>query len=230
MKLFLSIGCGAGIGYATAERFAQEGYRIILTARNAERTNVLVERLITSGFEAEFRQLDASDCSSVLDLITAVEAERGAIAVLHYNAANLREASLFDQPAETFNSDLAVNIGGALAAAQAVATKMRDRGAGTLLFTGGFFGITPSADLLSLSIGKAGIRALVLALFEPLKKVGIHAATVTIATAVAADSQEARDVADAFLALHRQPKDSWLAEVAYPSDHVLPPFIPLIMP
>ena len=53
-----------------------------------------------------------------------------------------------------------VNIGGALVAAQAVAPKMSERGLGTILLTGGGFALQPLPDYLSLSIGKAGIRAL----------------------------------------------------------------------
>lgn len=40
----------------------------------------------------------------------------GAIDGLHYNAAALRQAGIHTQPAETFNQDLALNVGGALAA------------------------------------------------------------------------------------------------------------------
>jgi NAD(P)-dependent dehydrogenase (short-subunit alcohol dehydrogenase family) len=37
MKTFLNIGSGPGIGLATAERFAAEGYRAILTSRSREK-------------------------------------------------------------------------------------------------------------------------------------------------------------------------------------------------
>jgi len=39
MKTFLSIGTGPGMGLATAERFAGEGFRVILSARNETRTD-----------------------------------------------------------------------------------------------------------------------------------------------------------------------------------------------
>jgi hypothetical protein len=37
---------------------------------------------------------------------------------------------------------------------------MTERGSGTILFTGGGFALEPHPEYLSLSIGKAGIRAL----------------------------------------------------------------------
>ncbi|EMM1151667.1 SDR family NAD(P)-dependent oxidoreductase [Citrobacter freundii] len=45
MKVFLSIGTGPGIGFATAERFARAGFRIILSARSEEKTQALARRL-----------------------------------------------------------------------------------------------------------------------------------------------------------------------------------------
>jgi short-subunit dehydrogenase len=89
----------------------------------------------------------------------------------------MRQATLAEHPRDTFNIDLAINIGGALVAAQSVAPKMSERDAGTILPTGGGFALEPNPEYLSLSIGKAGIRAMAHALFQSLKEKGIHVAT-----------------------------------------------------
>lgn len=215
MSTFLSIGSGPGMGLATAERFAKEGFQVILSARNAARTNELARELGAKGYQAHVHTVDAGSAQSVAALVAAVEKEFGAIDVLHYNAASMRKATLAEQPAETFNSDLAVNIGGALAAAQAAAPKMLERGAGSILLTGGGLALQPSPDYLSLSIGKAGIRALALGLFESFKESGVHVATVTVAAFVDPGSKDAEAVAERFWQLHRQPKGSWTAETTY---------------
>jgi NADP-dependent 3-hydroxy acid dehydrogenase YdfG len=93
--------------------------------------------------------------------------------VLHYNAASMRKATLPDQPLDTFVEDLAVNIGGALVAAQAAAPKMSERGSGSILLTGGGFALEPNPEYLSLGIGKAGIRALAHGLFESFREKSI---------------------------------------------------------
>jgi len=118
MKTFLSIGTGPGIGFATAERFAREGYRVVLSARNMDRTLALAERFISQGYEAHTRQVDTGNAQDVAALVTQVESQFGALDVLHYNAAIIRQATVAEQPVDTFNSDLAVNIGGALVATQ----------------------------------------------------------------------------------------------------------------
>lgn len=215
MKIFLSIGSGPGMGFATAERFAKEGFQIVLSARNAEKTQSLAAQLQAKGYKAEARSVDTSDPSSVIALVSEVETQFGAIDVLHYNAASMRKATLGEQPAETFNTDLAVNIGGAQAAAQGAAAKMLESGSGSILLTGGGFALQPSSDYLSLSIGKAGIRALAYGLFESFKAKGVHVATVTVAAFVNPGSRDADAVADMFWQLHSQPNDSWTVESTY---------------
>ena len=216
MSTFLSIGFGPGMGFATAERFAKDGFQVVLSARNAAKTRELADQLKAKGYKAEARTVDTGDPSSVASLVAEVEKQYGSIDVLHYNAASIRKATLAEQPRDTFNGDLAVNIGGALVAAQAVAPKMSERGSGTILLTGGGFALQPHPDYLSLSIGKAGIRALAHGLFESFKDKGIHVATVTVSTLVSPGSEDAAAVAERFWRLHTQPKTSWTVEVTYP--------------
>jgi NAD(P)-dependent dehydrogenase (short-subunit alcohol dehydrogenase family) len=215
MKTFLGIGSGPGMGLATAERFAREGFRVVLANRSLENTQALVDQLKAQGYQAEARTVDAADPAKVAALVAETENQYGSIDVLHYNAANVRQASIQSQPNDTFVSDLAVNIGGALAAIQAATPKMKDAKKGTILLTGGGFALHPHSDYLSISIGKAGIRAIALGLFESFKEMGIHVATVTVATFVNPDSKEAHDVGEQFWLLHSQTPGQWAAEVIY---------------
>lgn len=215
MKTFLSIGTGPGIGIATAQRFAREGYRAVLAARDGARLETLASPLREAGVEVRLHAVDAADASSVARLVADTEADAGTdgLDVLHYNAAALRQATLTSQPAASFNADLAVNIGGALAALQAAAPGMERRGRGTLLLTGGGFALQPQPDYLSLSIGKAGIRALVQGLFDDCRSRSIHIATVTVAGFTGKGDPEG--IAEAFWALHAQPREAWVSEVRY---------------
>jgi NAD(P)-dependent dehydrogenase (short-subunit alcohol dehydrogenase family) len=216
VKTFLSIGSGPGMGYATAAHFAREGFQIVLSARNPTNTRELADRLKAKGYRAEVRTVNSADPESVAALIADVEKQFGSIDVLHYNAASLRKATLWEQSRATFVLDLAVNIGGALVAIQAVAERMSERRSGTIVLTGGGLALAPNSEFISLSIGKAGIRALALGTFESLKLKGIHIATVTVSAAVAPDSEAAEAVAEHFWQLHSQPIDKWTVEVTYP--------------
>jgi short-subunit dehydrogenase len=215
MKTFLSIGSGPGIGLATAERFAAEGYRIILTSRNQDKLEGLSTTLKGKGYTSETATLDVSDPNAIKALIAGLTGKYGTIEVMHYNAASLRQATIANQPAESFASDLAINIAGAMVAIQAVAGPMAKGGEGTILLTGGGFGLAPSPDFISLSIGKAGLRTLALGLFDTLKDKGIHIGVVNVAAMVAPNSQTSVNIASEFWALHNTSKDKWLAEVTY---------------
>ena len=215
MKTFLSIGCGPGNGFATAARFAREGFQVVLSSRNPAKSRELVGLLEAQGYRAEGRAVDSANPERLAALIGDVQERFGPIDVLHYNAASMRRATLAEQPRDTFDEDLAVNIGGALVAAQAVAEQMRQRRSGTILLTGGGYSLQPNPQFVSLSIGKAGIRALALGLFDSLKQQGIHIATVTVEVAVKPESRDAAAVGELFWQLHSQPIGKWTAEARY---------------
>jgi NAD(P)-dependent dehydrogenase (short-subunit alcohol dehydrogenase family) len=80
MKTFLSIGAWPGMGLATAERFAREGFHVVLSARNPTQTQDLVEQLKAHGYQAEMRTVDAGDPFSVAGLVESVERQFGATA------------------------------------------------------------------------------------------------------------------------------------------------------
>ncbi|HEX4269425.1 MAG TPA: SDR family NAD(P)-dependent oxidoreductase [Steroidobacteraceae bacterium] len=214
MKTFLSIGSGPGLSFATAARFAREGFRITLSNRNAAKARELAERLNRNGYPAEGRTVDSGDPEGVASLIGDVERQFGTIDVLHYNTASMRKATLEEQPRNTFGEDLAVNIGGALVAVQTVAQQMAPRRSGTILLTGGGYSVTPNPQYISLSVGKAGIRALTLGMFDSLKQKGIHIATVTVEVALK-EPRQAEAAGELFWQLHSQPINSWTAEVKY---------------
>ena len=217
---FLSIASGPGIGFATARRFGRQGYRVVLAARNVERLQADAAKLRAEGIEATTVQVDAADATAVARVVASIGPE---LEVLHYNggilhyddAGALRTRSLADETIDTLVSDTKVNVSSALASIHAAAPAMTAQGRGTILLTGGGLGVRPSADFLTLSVGKAGIRAIALALFAQLKERGIHVATVTVAKLVSPQSSEADEVADAFWELHSQPPSQWLAESVY---------------
>lgn len=215
MKTFLSIGTGPGMGLETAERFAREGFRVVLSARTLDKVQALASALKAKGHTAEARTVDAGNAASVAALVNSVLKDHGSIDVLHYNAAAIHGDTVLSQSLDTFNTDLAVNIGGALASIQAVLPAMTKQASGSILLTGGGFAFSPPPDFLSIGIGKAGIRAMTNGLFEDFKSKGVHIATVTVCKFVDAGSADAKAVADHFWTLHSQPKSDWTWEIQH---------------
>lgn len=212
MKTFLSIGTGPGIGFETAKRFAGEGFRTVVSSRSAANGEVLTRAL---GDNAHFRQVDASDPTAVFDLVADTERHFGGIDVVHYNAGNIRNQTLEEQPTDTLVRDLAINLAGAMAAIKSATREMKSRQQGTILLTGGGLALHPHPDYISLSAGKAGLRALGLGLFDSLKSSGIHLGMVTVYVGVSPGSQQVKEIADRMWDLHAQERHDWAAEISF---------------
>jgi short-subunit dehydrogenase len=206
-NLYVGIGIGPGMGLSTAERFAREGYDVIITGRDKPKLNRIAERLsANTGRKVEAVTLDANDLQAIQGL---ADTYGESTAVLHYNAAAMHGTSIYDSSIASLDQDIRVDITGALVAIKAFTVFMKASKQGTVLLTGGGFALSPSAEYLTLSIGKAGIRAMAEGLFPELAKSGIHIATVTVAKNVSAGSQAAEAAAEAFWNLHNQPMEAW---------------------
>lgn len=198
-KTCVILGAGPGVGFATARRFAREGYAIVLAARRVTAIQPLVEDLVAQGFSASAVSVDCSSEASIRQVIAAC----GSVDVLLYNAAGVTMAAPSIITPDQLDHDLRVSITGALVAAQAAATSMRDTGTGTMLFTGGGFALRPMASLVSLGVGKAGLRNLVFSLTEEFKPAGIRVGTVTIMGTVAPSTAfDPTLIAESFYSLH----------------------------
>lgn len=206
---------GAGVSLAVARRFAQEGFQIAMVGRRRESLDEFERQLANSGFIAKGFVGDATDENSLRKALAEIEETLGDREVLVYNAYGLTAITASEVSGEDFRCDLEANLISPLVAAQAVLPKMKERGKGTLLFTGGGAGLDAYPAWASLSIGKAALRSLVFNLHAELTPLGIHAATVTIAGAVSGGSPnlEPVSIAEHFWNLHQQSNDNFEREI-----------------
>lgn len=211
-------GYGPGMGAALARRFASEGYSISLLARSSAALDVAVAGFGDQGVMARGFEVDLSQPSAIQGALAEVAATTGAPDVLIYNAARWREAATMALSPQDFAQDLSLAVTGALVCAQSVYPAMRERGKGTMLFTGGGLALYPASGVgvASLTAGKSGLRGLVYAMAPELARDGIHVATVTIAGQIAVGTTLDPDlIADHYWDLHNQPKSAWEIERVY---------------
>jgi short-subunit dehydrogenase len=136
--------------------------------------------------------------------------------VVVYNAALLASDSILSSDADYLLSAHAVNVVGAITAAQVFTAAMRQAGAGTFLATGGGLALAPHTDYGTLSLGKAGLRAAVQLLHDELKPAGVHVAVITVAGAIDRETGLDPDrIADTYWALHTQPVAQWSSETVF---------------
>jgi short-subunit dehydrogenase len=211
---FLSIGAGPGIGISTARRFAAEGYKIVLAARDVTRLAAMAADL-RDGPNCGV-DVDAIDCADSSRVAALVDRHASDLQVLHYNAAVLRGGSLQAQSVESIATDLEIDVTSALVATRQAYAAMSGRGSGSILLTGGALAKNPIAEMLTLSVGKAALRCAAQALFPQFAQQGIHIGVLTIAAHIAPNSSAAIAVGEAFWSLHAQPRDQWHWEASYP--------------
>ena len=212
-KTAVIIGYGPGVGAASAQAFAAEGYALALLARNTGKVEAAAHALTEAGQKAHAFPADAADEASLTQALHAAREALGDPEVLLYNAAHWRPGPVLSVSAEDLVVDVRTCVAGALTAARIVTPAMRAAGRGSILFTGGGFALYPSPMAPALSIGKAGIRALAHMLAEELAPDNIRVGTVTIMGVVTPGTALAPEkVAEAFIALHHGAPDPKTAE------------------
>ena len=208
------VGVGPGLGLALARAFADAGHPVALLGRSEERLAGYAKNISDDGSVRSYTA-DAGDPASLRAAIATAIDDLGAPEVLAYNAALIRPDSPTDGDDDGWIKAHAIDVLGAKVAAEAVLPALKDRGHGSLLFTGGGLADSPSPDYASLSVGKAALRAYVQALAAEVSDANIHATVVTINGGIDGGEERfaASTLAQDYLDLHRQDREGWTAEL-----------------
>ncbi|WP_328582748.1 SDR family NAD(P)-dependent oxidoreductase [Streptomyces sp. NBC_00370] len=208
------VGAGPGIGASVARRFGQEGLPVTLVARTEKSLRAAADAVAPTGAEVLALSADVTDEDALGAALDAASEAFGVPDAVVYNAAVIRPDAPGDLSARGQLDAWAVNVGGALTTAARVAPAMARRGSGSFIVTGGM--PEPKAEYVSLSLGKAGVRTLVELLDLRYGPSGVHAASVTVAGAVAPGTDfDPDDIAEHYWRLHTQPRTAWQRELVH---------------
>jgi NAD(P)-dependent dehydrogenase (short-subunit alcohol dehydrogenase family) len=114
-KIAVITGGSAGIGFATAKRFAAEGARVFITGRRQAELDKAVKDI---GSAAVGVRADASDLDDIDRLYAVVKKEAGHIDVLFVNAGFYEFSKFGDVTQEHFDKTFSTNVRGVLFAVQ----------------------------------------------------------------------------------------------------------------
>jgi len=170
----LITGAGRGIGRATAEAFAAEGWAIVI----AELAPVLgrrVERALRrSGAPALFVRTDVARPPSVERAVrTALRRFRRLDCVVN-NAGVLTAGPLARLPLRDLDQMLAVNLRGPLAVSRAAIRPLRRRGEGSIINVASQLGKSGLGDYVTYSATKFGVVGLTESLADELSGTGVN--------------------------------------------------------
>ena len=126
-KAVLITGCSSGIGWATAGRLADVGWKVYATARKVEAIAPLEER------GCELLPLDVTDEDSMISAIGEVERREGAVGVLVNNAGYSQSGAVEAVPMGKVRRQFETNVFGLVRMCQLVLPGMRRQGYGRIV-------------------------------------------------------------------------------------------------
>ena len=204
------VGVGPGVGLAVARRFVREGMSAGLIARSDATVKSAAEEFGSADVLPV--SADVTDERALRAALDRIVDAYGVPDAVVYNAAMIRSDRIGDLTAQQQLDAFAVNVVGAITTAAHLAPAMAERGSGSFLITGGM--PVPKPDYASLSLGKAGVRAVVTLLHQQYGAAGVHAASVTISGGVSPGSLwDPDDIANHYWRLHQQAPAEWIHEL-----------------
>lgn len=167
-KVVVVTGAAAGIGRATALRFACEGSRVAAWDVNDSTQEQLLRDLSATGAEAIFRKTNVCDPQDVDAAVQQTVDHWGAIDVLINNAGITRDSQLVKwkdgavaslMTDEAFDQVISINLKGVFLCSRAVVPHMIRQGSGVILNASSVVGLYGNFGQTNYSATKAGVIA-----------------------------------------------------------------------
>jgi NAD(P)-dependent dehydrogenase (short-subunit alcohol dehydrogenase family) len=144
-KIAIVTGAGSGVGRASAQRFAQEGARVVVADIDVDNAKETVRLIEAAGGTATAIGVDVSNEDQVKAMIAAAVEQYGRLDILFNNVGipTPRLGMTFeDHTLEDFNRLVAVNLGGVfLGCKHAVLQFKAQKDGGVILNTGSVAGL-----------------------------------------------------------------------------------------
>jgi NAD(P)-dependent dehydrogenase (short-subunit alcohol dehydrogenase family) len=232
----LPVGIRWGIGGAIAQKFAKEGFFVVLTTRTAANASALGQAIEAQGGESMTVELDLVSPDSIAKAFATIRERVGDPHVLVYNAGYLEgrdlppEKELLEHiPLEMFETAQHIASRGPFLVAKEVLPAMRKRGAGSFLITNNSSSLRGRKRMTgqSLYYPRTMMRTLAQVLTEEYSEHGVHVANVVIDGLIDSPGTRAlpraqqrpeivmnpEKIAEAFYYLHTQDKSCWTHEL-----------------
>ena len=228
----LPVGIRWGVGGAIAQKFAKEGFFVVLTTRTKANASGLATAIGAQGGDCTIVELDLTQQESVAAAFATIRSTAGDPHVLVYNAGYLEgrdlppEKELLEHiPVEMFDTTQHIACRGPFLVAKEVLPAMRKRGEGSFFFSNNASSLRGRKRLTgqSLYYPRVMMRTLAQVLTEEYSEHGVHVANVVIdglidspGTHALARARENPNlvmnpvkIAEAFYYLHTQDRSCW---------------------
>jgi len=157
----VTAAAGTGIGFATAQRAAEEGATVVLSDHHERRLGEAAERLADLvGAPPLAVVCDVTDEAAVQGLFDATLAAHGRIDVLVNNAGLGGTAAVVDMTDEQWSTVLDVTLTGTFRCTRAALSRMIPQGSGVIVNNASVIGWRAQVGQAHYAAAKAGVMAL----------------------------------------------------------------------
>src|SRR5579863_5436867 len=232
----IPVGARWGVGGAIAQKFAQQGFFVVLTTRTETNAASLAAAIRDQGGDSTIVELDLSSQDSVATAFATVRRDAGDPDVLIYNAGYLEGRDLPPDkelleyiPVEMFDVTQHIACRGPFLVAKEVLPAMRRKGEGSFFFSNNSKSLrgTKRKTGESLYYPRVMMRALAQVLTEEYSEFGVHVANIVIDGTIDSPGTRAlpkvqnqpdlvinpEKIAEAFWYLHTQDRSCWTHEL-----------------
>ncbi len=169
-------GVGDATGSSIVRRFAKDGYRIAMIARNADRLNRLADEIE----EAYAYPCDVSDLEALERTITKIKADLGPVQVLIHNAVAYTFGTFLESDPTELERNFRVNTTSLLYLARMLAPDMIEAANGAIIVTGNTASLRGVPNYALFAPTKAAQRILCESLARELGPRRVHVGYITI--------------------------------------------------
>ncbi|HRD12811.1 MAG TPA: 3-oxoacyl-ACP reductase FabG [Mycobacterium sp.] len=166
-------GGAQGLGYAIAERFIEEGARVVLGDLNLEATKAAVEKLGGADV-ARAVKCNVTAYADVDVLVDAALGEFGRFDIMVNNAGITRDATLRKMTEDEFDQVISVHLKGTWNGLKKAASIMREQKSGAIVNMSSISGKVGMIGQTNYSAAKAGIVGMTKAASKELAHLGVR--------------------------------------------------------
>jgi NAD(P)-dependent dehydrogenase (short-subunit alcohol dehydrogenase family) len=232
----LPVGVRWGVGGAIAQKFAKEGFFVVLTTRNSANASALEKAIQEQGGACAIVELDLASRESITSAFSTIRERFGDPDVLVYNAGYLEGRDLPPDkelleyvPVEILETAQHIASRGPFLVAQEVLPAMRKKGTGSFLISNNSSSLRGRKRMTgqSLYYPRVMMRTLAQVLTEEYSEHGVHVANIVIDGLIDSPGTRALPraqknpevvmnpvkIAEAFWYLHTQDRSCWTHEL-----------------
>jgi 3-oxoacyl-[acyl-carrier protein] reductase len=155
-KVAIITGAAKGIGFATAQRFAQEGAKVIITDINLDAVNGAAAQTPN----AEGYAMNVTDRATIQSVVDQVIQKHGRIDILINNAGITQDARLVKMTEAQFDDVIDVDLKGVFNCTQLVIPHMLNASSGSIVNASSVVGLYGNFGQTNYAACKAGLIAL----------------------------------------------------------------------